>query len=125
MLDDQLISKRERSFPGAMSSYQHPAPRRTPRYQATSAGIGTGVSALGIPGLQKGFTPSAARSIPTASVGSLFKPGDRVMHRKFGEGNVEEIRGTGSDARIIISFVAYGHKEFVLSIAPIVKVNEE
>ena len=47
------------------------------------------------------------------------------MHRKFGEGNVEEIRGTGSDARIIISFVAYGHKEFVLSSAPIVKVNEE
>ena len=45
------------------------------------------------------------------------------MHRKFGEGNVTEIRGTGSDARIVISFAAYGIKEFVLSIAPIVKVN--
>ena len=55
---------------------------------------------------------------------SLFKVGDRVMHRKFGEGNVQEIRGAGPDARIIIAFAAYGLKEFVLSIAPIVKVND-
>jgi len=125
VMDDQLISKRERSFPGAMNGYQSSAPRRAPRYQSTAAGIGQGVSALGIPGLQKGFTPSAARSIPTAAVGNLFKPGDRVLHRKFGEGNVLAINGKGSDARIVISFVAYGNKEFVLSIAPIVKVNEE
>lgn len=46
------------------------------------------------------------------------------MHRKFGEGNVLEIRGSGSDARIVIGFAAYGQKEFVLSIAPIVKVND-
>ncbi len=125
VLDDQLISKRERSFPGAAASYQPTTMRRTPRFQSTSAGIGQGMNALGIPGLQKGFTPSAARNIPTASVGSLFKPGDRVMHRKFGEGNVTAIYGTGSDARVVISFVAYGQKEFVMSIAPIVKVNEE
>jgi len=50
--------------------------------------------------------------------------GDRVMHRKFGEGNVQEIHGSGSDARIVIAFAAYGQKEFVLSIAPIVKVND-
>ncbi|MBR4067880.1 MAG: DNA helicase PcrA [Clostridia bacterium] len=125
LLDDQLISARERSFPGAMASYQHPVPKRTPRYQATSAGVGQGSSALGIPGVQKGFTPSAARSLPLASAGSIFKAGDRVMHRKFGEGNVVAIQGTGADARITISFVAYGIKEFALSIAPIVKVNEE
>jgi DNA helicase-2/ATP-dependent DNA helicase PcrA len=125
LLDDQQISTRERNFPGAMASYQHPAPKRTPRYQATAAGIGQGSSALGIPGVQKGFTPSAARSLPLASVGNLFKKGDRVMHRKFGEGNVVAIQGTGADARITISFVAYGIKEFALSIAPIVKVNEE
>ena len=125
LLDDQLISTRERSFPGAMASYQHPTPKRTPRYQATAAGIGQGSSALGIPGVQKGFTPSAARSLPLASVGNLFKKGDRVMHRKFGEGNVVAIQGSGADARITISFVAYGIKEFALSIAPIVKVNEE
>ena len=92
-----------------------------------SAGNGSGQrSAIsGIPGVQKGFTPSAARSLPLASVGNLFKKGDRVMHRKFGEGNVVAIQGSGADARITISFVAYGIKEFALSIAPIVKVNEE
>ena len=46
------------------------------------------------------------------------------MHRKFGEGNVLEVRGSGADARIVIEFTAYGVKEFSLSIAPIVKVGE-
>ena len=126
LLDSQMTTKRERSFPGVMESYSHPAPKRTPRYQHTESGhgLGAGRSALGIPGVQKGFTPSAASRMPAGAVPSLFKVGDRVMHRKFGEGNVSEIRGTGADARIVISFAAYGQKEFVLSIAPIVKVND-
>ncbi len=126
LLDNHMTAKRERSFPGVMESYSHPAPKRTPRYAHTESGlgIGAGKSALGIPGVQKGFTPSAASRISGTSAPSLFKVGDRVMHRKFGEGNVQEIRGTGSDARIIIGFAAYGQKEFVLSIAPIVKVND-
>ena len=125
LVDDQQISKRERSFPGVMESYQHPTPKRAPRYASeTGRGIGAGRSALGIPGVQKGFTPSAASKVPASAVASLFNVGDRVMHRKFGEGNVLEIRGKGSEARIIIGFAAYGQKEFVLSIAPIVKVND-
>ena len=56
---------------------------------------------------------------------SLFQKGDRVMHRKFGEGNVVEVRGKGSDARILIEFTAYGVKEFSLSIAPIVKLGDD
>ncbi|MDR0898638.1 MAG: hypothetical protein LBN04_12405, partial [Oscillospiraceae bacterium] len=54
---------------------------------------------------------------------ALFKPGDRVLHRKFGEGNVVEVRGAGSDCRIVIEFTAYGTKEFAANIAPIVKVE--
>ncbi len=126
LLDDQQMSKRERSFPGVMQSYQHPTPKRIPRYASgmeSGRGIGTGRSALGIPGVQKGFTPSAASHIPANAVPALFNVGDRVMHRKFGEGNVLEIRGKGNEARIVIGFAAYGQKEFVLSIAPIVKVN--
>ena len=126
LLDDQPAAKRERSFPGLTNSYAHPAPIRTPRYQTPepARGLGAGKNALGIPGLQKGFTPSAASGIAASSAPSLFKPGDRVMHRKFGEGSVREIRGKGPEARIIIHFAAYGPKEFVLSIAPIVKVND-
>ncbi len=137
LLDDQWIHKRERSFPGAMDAYSHPTPRRAaktqdigpvsfgvPKVVAPRHSLGTGASALGIPGVQKGFTPSAASTVPQSAVAALFQQGDRVMHKKFGEGNVTEIRGGGSDARIVIAFAAYGIKEFSLSIAPIVKVNE-
>ena len=136
LLDDEWISKRERSFPGAAQTYTHPATRRAarveprdvstigvPRIVTRGAGVGAKGAALGIPGVQKGFTPSVANTVPSSALASLFAVGDRVMHKKFGEGNVEEIRGSGADARIVISFAAYGQKEFVLSIAPIVKVN--
>ena len=136
LLDDEWISKRERSFPGAMAAYSHPSPRKVAKAQEAPApafgmpkvvtsrnGLGFHANALGIPGVQKGFTPSAAASVPASAVAALFQEGDRVMHRKFGEGDVVEIRGSGSEARIVISFAAYGIKEFALSIAPIVKVN--
>ena len=80
---------------------------------------------LNIPGVQKGFAPSKARELTGSAMQSLFRQGDRVMHRKFGEGSVVEVHGTGSDARIQIEFTAYGVKEFVLSIAPIVKLEDE
>ncbi|MEG0900953.1 MAG: hypothetical protein RSG96_02450, partial [Clostridia bacterium] len=101
--------------------------KRTSRYHTEGAGVGLGMgrSALGVEGVQKGFTASAAAGVPESAVAALFKVGDRVMHRKFGEGNVLEIHGTGNEARIMIGFAAYGSKEFSLSIAPIVKVNEE
>ena len=81
--------------------------------------------ALKIPGVQKGFSPSVARAFAeqTAAV-LLFKPGDRVLHKKFGEGNVIELRGEGSEGRVVIEFAAYGVREFVASLAPIVKVGE-
>ena len=72
-------------------------------------------AALNIPGVQKGFAPSAARSLPTSP--TLFKAGDKVLHRKFGEGTVQQVMGTGADARILIAFTAYGTREFSLAIA--------
>ena len=56
-------------------------------------------------------------------MGQLFRTGDHVLHRKFGEGVVQEVKGSGSDARIVIAFTAYGTKEFSLAIAPIVKIE--
>ena len=46
-----------------------------------------------------------------------------VQIRKFGEGTVQSVTGTGADARIMIAFTAYGTREFSLSIAPIVKIE--
>lgn len=81
-------------------------------------------NALNIPGVQKGFAASKARELTSSAMQSLFQPGDRVMHRKFGEGVVVEVKGHGADARIQIEFTAYGIKEFSLSIAPIVKLED-
>ncbi len=79
---------------------------------------------LAIPGVQQGFSPSAARKFADqAAQVALFKPGDRVLHKKFGEGDVIELRGNGGDCRVVIEFAAYGTKEFAASLAPIVKVE--
>ena len=77
-----------------------------------------------IPGVTKGFTASKARENADSAMSRLFQPGERVLHRKFGAGVVREISGNGADARITIEFTAYGTKEFALSIAPIVKLED-
>ncbi len=83
-----------------------------------------GVSLDSIPGVQKGFLPSKAREESAGALNRLFSPGDRVLHKKFGAGTVREIIGSGAAARIRILFTAYGEKEFALSIAPIVKLED-
>ena len=77
-----------------------------------------------IPGVSKGFAPSKARSVSDAAMQNMFSKGDRVLHRKFGAGVVQGITGSGSEARIVISFTAYGSKEFDLAMAPIAKLEE-
>jgi DNA helicase-2/ATP-dependent DNA helicase PcrA len=86
---------------------------------------GTPTGKIGIPGVTQGLSQAAARAFAEQSAAMrLFAPGDRVLHKKFGEGNVVELRGRGSDTRVLIEFAAYGIREFVSSLAPIVKVNE-
>ena len=78
-----------------------------------------------IPGVTKGFVPSAARStIPSAAKKPAYQPGDRVLHKRYGEGTVLEIKRTGGDAQIRIEFISCGVKDFLLSIAPIVKLED-
>ena len=109
----------------APSSAAPAAPQRTAAHPPRNLSFGTpgmaaGRPALNIPGVQKGFAPSPARAMQT---NALFKPGDKVLHRKFGEGTVQQVTGSGADARIMIAFTAYGTREFSLSIAPIVKID--
>jgi len=125
LLDDEWANKRRESFhdPAPMAA---PMRQRPVRHQVPAGPLGVphvSGSALGIPGVQKGFVASPARSLGSQAMQNLFKKGDRVMHRKFGEGNVVGVTGAGSDARIQIEFTAYGIKEFALSIAPIVKIS--
>lgn len=93
--------------------------------QKTSSAT-AGKSALGIQGLQKGFgganfVGSQARQV---KVISLFKVGDRVIHRSFGRGRVVEVTGGGEQQRVKVDFGTLGEKTFSASVAPIIKVNE-
>ena len=78
-----------------------------------------------IPGVSKGFVPSAASGMTGSAMRKLFSPGERIRHPKFGFGRVAELTGEGKDARIKILFDTAGEKELALSIAPIVKVEED
>ncbi len=81
---------------------------------------GMGQNADHIPGVHKGFVkprPKRAADAPT------FKAGDRVLHRKFGEGTVRQVEGGHNDGRVTVMFTAYGEKKFSVSIAPIVKLE--
>ncbi len=85
-----------------------------------------GKPALNIPGLQKGFggakvVGSQAHSARTLS---LFKVGDRVIHRMMGKGTVVELIGAGEDQRVRVDFGERGTKLFAANAAPIVKIGE-
>ena len=77
-----------------------------------------------IPGVSRGFVKSAAAGLADSAMSHLFAPGDRVRHPKFGEGRVEEISGSGANARIRVAFDQAGVRELALSVAPIVKCEE-
>ncbi len=96
--------------------------RHTPaKPPKSSFGIpGMGQKVDHIPGVQKGFVKPAPKRPADAP---SFAAGDRVLHRKFGEGTVLKVEGGQADGRVTVVFTAYGEKKFALSLAPIVKLE--
>ena len=106
-------------------------PDAEPQARISASGLGKpklkikGHDLGSIPGVSKGFAGSAARGLAGSAMQKLFSAGDRVRHPKFGFGRVQEVTGGGADARIRILFDTAGEKELSLTLAPIVKVEEE
>jgi DNA helicase-2/ATP-dependent DNA helicase PcrA len=127
LFDESGAIRREQAFPTTEAERtREPQNTRAQRQYPKDFGGGR-AGALRIPGVQKGFgnavvSPSIAAS--QAGAVTLYREGDRVLHKKFGEGNVISLSGKGADARIAIEFAAYGVKEFSMSIAPIVKIGQ-
>ena len=125
LLDETGVQRRERAFPAYQERAREQQTARAQRQPVKDFGGGR-AGALRIPGVQKGFgeqnvvTSVAGQNAPP----TVFQEGDRVLHRKFGEGNVIGLTGKGAEARIAIEFAAYGVKEFAMAIAPIVKVGK-
>ncbi len=54
--------------------------------------------------------------------GEEFRVGNRVLHTKFGEGMITELRGQGESAEATVEFREAGRKQLLLAYAPIVKL---
>ncbi len=59
--------------------------------------------------------------VPAASGRTGFKPGQRVVHPKYGEGTVYKREGDGEDAKITVQFPRYGLKKLVEKYAQLQK----
>ncbi len=126
LVEDALAVQRAKHFgkatPSQTRTPMKPQPR-TVKQPGDPLGVGKIRNPLDIPGVQKGFVPSAANTQKPAA-GVEYHPGEHVQHRKFGVGEVKEVVGSGPDARIRIEFTAYGMREFSLSLAPIAKLED-
>jgi DNA helicase-2/ATP-dependent DNA helicase PcrA len=68
----------------------------------------------------KKFTrPKVEVAQPTGRTG--FRPGQRVLHPKYGEGTVYKREGDGEDAKITVQFPRYGLKKLVEKYAQLQK----
>ena len=59
---------------------------------------------------------------PTAVDMSDFLPGDRVRHRKFGDGTVVSSQSFGKDAILVIDFDNVGAKRLMAAFAKLEKI---
>lgn len=84
-----------------------------------------GLDLNSIPGVSRGFAGSIANGLQATAMQKLFSAGDRIRHPKFGIGEVLEVTGSGSDARIRILFEGTGEKMLSMAVAPIVKVEDD
>ena len=58
----------------------------------------------------------------TASNGLDFAPGDRVLHRKFGEGTVIEAKAIGMDMFLSVKFDTVGEKNLMAAYVKLEKI---
>jgi DNA helicase-2/ATP-dependent DNA helicase PcrA len=90
-----------------------------------SGGYGYGSSGAGVDANKDRIVEAAMRSSgPGRHTGAEalgIRTGDDVVHAKWGEGVVLQIRGEGDKAEVVINFPTVGEKTLLLSWAPIKK----
>ena len=72
------------------------------------------------------FANSAPKPTPATNAGSKpaldFNPGDRVHHRKFGEGTVIEAKALGADMFLKVKFDTVGEKNLMAAYVQLEKI---
>ncbi|MFZ5755033.1 MAG: hypothetical protein ACOY3J_12450, partial [Bacillota bacterium] len=71
--------------------------------------------------------PTTRAPVPVTSPGpggyTQFNVGDKVEHRKWGQGVVVSVKGEGEEAEIKVAFPNLGIKSLVAKYAPISKIQ--
>ncbi|MDR1605569.1 MAG: DNA helicase PcrA [Streptococcaceae bacterium] len=85
--------------------------------------FGSGMSlADAIKGRKSAFAPSSKQK-PAKAV-ATWDIGDTVHHKKFGDGTVLDVSGTGANTELKIAFPEIGLKRLLAQVAPIEKVEK-
>ena len=90
-----------------------------------SGGSGYGSAGAGIGANRERIVDRALSSGPGRQTGAEdlgLRTGDDVVHAKWGEGVILQIRGEGDKAEVVVRFPTVGEKVLLLSWAPIKKV---
>ena len=75
---------------------------------------------LAVPVDWEAISPTSP-TVATPSGKKGFKPGQRVIHPKYGEGTVYKREGDGEDAKITVQFPRFGLKKLVEKFAQLEK----
>ncbi len=123
-IPEQLVELREsetsRSMPARSGSRARERQLRGAR--------GGGYSVVGLPGktgevqVERGWTPPKVPGVSQREVPAV-KPGDTVVHERFGEGVVISVSGGGEDTEARVAFADVGEKSLLLAYAPLKKVG--
>ena len=98
---------------GGYDSARNAVPRSSPAVTIPSSQ--TEVSHVGAVFREKAFDPSAYQVVKASSLS--YDVGDRVCHKKFGEGTVQEIRDGGRDYEVTVLFDTAGIKKMFAGFA--------
>ena len=69
------------------------------------------------------FDKPAKTTASTNSAVPDFMPGDKVVHRKFGEGTVVEAKAIGADMFLKVNFESVGEKNLMAAYVQLEKIN--
>ncbi len=62
---------------------------------------------------------------PTEGPQPVYRPGERVRHRLWGEGTVVAVRGSGEKAEVSVAFPSRGVRTLLVSLAPLERLDGE
>lgn len=83
------------------------------------SGAGQPVGGVNVPGIQKGMSAMRYGAKPAA----VFRVGDRVRHKVFGNGKIVDVTGAGEAQRVKVRFNDGSERSFNAGIAPIVRLE--